>query len=109
MRLYDAFVLEATKQRRHDLHSTFRDVAAIVCDLTINPDSGRPYTVLYACFHSYCWVCVNEFIVCAQIAMIQNAMKQIHFSANLTKSAKQQVIATHYFYNSFSNEYIQGA
>lgn len=63
--------LQVSEQERQALlESTFRDVAAIVCDLTVNPDSGRPYT----------------------IAMIQNAMKQIHFSANLTKSAKQQAL-----------------
>jgi len=47
----------------------FRDIAAIVSDKAVNPENNRPYT----------------------ISMIQNAMKQIHYSVNTSKSAKQQV------------------
>ena len=48
------------------LDSIFRDVASIVVEKSINPDTNRPYT----------------------ISMIQNAMRQIHFSANTSKSSK---------------------
>lgn len=48
----------------------FRDVATIVSEKSINPENDRPYT----------------------ISMIQNAMKDIHYSVNLTKNAKQQAL-----------------
>lgn len=47
----------------------FRDVASLVCEMTINPENGRQYS----------------------LSMIQNAMKQIHFSVNL-RSAKKQAL-----------------
>jgi hypothetical protein len=50
--------------------STFRDIATIVADKSVNPENNRCYT----------------------ISMIQNAMKQIHYSVSLTKSAKQQAL-----------------
>ena len=55
------------------IYSIFRDVASIVVDKSINPENSRPYT----------------------ISMIQNAMRQIHFSANTSKSSKSQVIVNH--------------
>jgi ribosome maturation protein SDO1 len=48
----------------------FRDVATIVSEKSVNPETDRPYT----------------------ISMIQNAMKDIHYSVNLTKNAKQQAL-----------------
>ncbi len=48
----------------------FRDVATIVSEKSVNPETDRPYT----------------------ITMIQNAMKDIHYSVNLTKNAKQQAL-----------------
>ena len=63
--------LQITDQERHAMQeSTFRDVAAIVADKCINPENNRPYTV----------------------GMIKNAMKQIHYGVNLTKSAKSQAL-----------------
>jgi ribosome maturation protein Sdo1 len=41
-----------------------------VADKTVNPENNRPYT----------------------ISMIQNAMKQIHYSVNTTKNAKSQAL-----------------
>lgn len=57
------------QERGAQLESIFRDVASIVTDKTVNPENNRPYT----------------------ISMIQNAMKQIHYSVNTTKNAKSQV------------------
>lgn len=48
----------------------FRDVATIVTEKSINTETERPYT----------------------ITMIQNAMKDIHYSVSLTKNAKQQAL-----------------
>ena len=50
--------------------STFRDIATIVSEKSVNPENNRSYT----------------------ISMIQNAMKQIHYSVSITKSAKQQAL-----------------
>lgn len=47
-----------------------RDVATIVSEKSVNPENNRPYT----------------------ISIIQNAMKDIHYSVNLTKNAKQQAL-----------------
>jgi hypothetical protein len=49
--------------------STFRDVASLVCDMTICPANGRQYS----------------------LSMVQNAMRQIHYSVSISKSAKKQV------------------
>ena len=47
----------------------FRDIASIVSDKCVNPDTKRPYTV----------------------GVIESAMKEIHYSVKPTKSTKQQV------------------
>lgn len=63
--------LQVSEQERQALQeSMFRDVASIVTEKAVNPTNNRPYT----------------------ISMIQNAMRQIHFSVNLSKSAKQQAL-----------------
>lgn len=63
--------LQVSEQERGALFdSMFRDVAAIVADKAVNPENNRPYT----------------------ISMIQNAMRQIHFSVNVSKSAKSQAL-----------------
>ena len=48
----------------------FRDVASIVVEKSYNTDTGRPYS----------------------ISMLQNAMKDIHYSVSLSKGAKQQAL-----------------
>lgn len=50
--------------------SILKDIASIVADKTINPETGRPYTV----------------------NIIQNAMKSIQFSVNMSKSSKSQAL-----------------
>ncbi|CAM9790182.1 unnamed protein product [Pylaiella littoralis] len=58
------------KERQVALESVFRDVATIVSEKCVNPASNRPYTV----------------------SMIEKAMRDIHFSAHPTRSAKQQAL-----------------
>jgi len=58
------------EEREHAQESMFRDVAAIVVDKSINPENNRPYT----------------------LTMIQNAMKEIHYSVNTNKGAKSQAL-----------------
>ena len=48
----------------------FRDIATIITDKCINPQTARPYTV----------------------SMIEKALRDAHFSINPTKSAKQQAL-----------------
>lgn len=52
------------------LESTYRDIATIVIEKSVNPASNRPYT----------------------LNMILNGMKEIHFAVNPTRSAKQQAL-----------------
>lgn len=63
--------LQVSEEERASLYdSTFRDIASLVADKAVNPDNNRPYTV----------------------SMIQNAMKQIHYSVNVSKSTKSQAL-----------------
>lgn len=57
------------KERQVELEAMFRDIATIVSNMCVNPETKRPYTV----------------------TLIERAMKDIHFSTKATKSAKQQV------------------
>jgi len=57
------------KERTQQLETMFRDIASIVSDKCVNPDTKRPYTV----------------------GVIESAMKEIHYSVKPTKSTKQQV------------------
>lgn len=69
--ILDKGELQVSEQERSALtESTFRDIATIVVDKSINPVNKNPYT----------------------LSMIQNAMRQIHFSVNLSKSAKSQAL-----------------
>ena len=69
--ILDKGELQVSEQERGaQIDSIFRDVASIVTDKTINPENNRPYT----------------------ISMIQNAMRQIHYSVNVSKSAKSQAL-----------------
>lgn len=58
------------KERQSQLDSTFRDIATIVADKCINPDSKRPYPV----------------------GVIERAMKDIHYSVKPSKGSKQQAL-----------------
>lgn len=58
------------KERTQHLETTFKEIASIVSEKCINPETKRPYT----------------------ITMIEQAMKDIHYSVNPNRNAKQQVI-----------------
>ena len=58
------------KEREAMLESTYRDIATIVAEKSVNPASNRPYTV----------------------KMILSGMKEIHFAVNPARNAKQQAL-----------------
>lgn len=57
------------KERTQQLETSFRDIASIVSEKCVNPETKRPYTV----------------------GVIESAMKEIHYSVKPTKSTKMQV------------------
>lgn len=58
------------KERQCQLESTFKDIATIVADKCVNPETKRPYPV----------------------GMIEKAMKQVHFSVKQNRTSKQQAL-----------------
>ncbi|XP_043910141.1 ribosome maturation protein SBDS [Protopterus annectens] len=58
------------KERSAQLEQMFRDIATIVADKCVNPETKRPYTV----------------------NLIERAMKDIHYSVKASKSTKQQAL-----------------
>uniref|UniRef100_A0A8C6T692 Ribosome maturation protein SBDS n=1 Tax=Neogobius melanostomus TaxID=47308 RepID=A0A8C6T692_9GOBI len=58
------------KERRTQLETSFRDIATIVAEKCVNPETKRPYTV----------------------NLIERAMKDIHYSIKANKSTKQQAL-----------------
>ncbi|XP_028400739.1 ribosome maturation protein SBDS-like [Dendronephthya gigantea] len=58
------------KERNNQLESMFRDIATIVADKCVNPETKRPYTV----------------------GIIERAMKDVHYSVITTRSTKQQAL-----------------
>lgn len=64
------------KERNQQISTKYRDIATIVAEKCVNPDTKRPYTV----------------------TIIEKAMKDIHYSVNPNRNAKQQVnIHTKFF------------
>jgi len=61
----------SSKERNHQLEETFKEIATIVADKCINSETKKPFPV----------------------SMIEQAMKEIHFSIKPNKSAKQQAIS----------------
>ena len=57
------------KERHSQLEASVKDIATIIADKCVNPETKRPYTV----------------------TMIEKAMKELHFSVKPTKGSKQQV------------------
>ena len=57
------------KERHNQQEMMFRDIATIVADKCVNPETNRPYTV----------------------TLIERAMKDCHISVKPTRSTKQQV------------------
>ncbi|XP_047341664.1 ribosome maturation protein SBDS [Impatiens glandulifera] len=60
----------AGKERESQLSSQFRDIATIVMQKTINPETNRPYT----------------------ISMIERLMHEIHFAVDPNSSSKKQAL-----------------
>jgi len=58
------------KERSQQLESTFRDIATIISDKCVNPETKRPYPV----------------------SIIEKCMKQVHFSVKPNRNSKQQAI-----------------
>ncbi|XP_072099483.1 ribosome maturation protein SBDS [Mobula birostris] len=58
------------KERHAQLEQMFRDIATIVTEKCVNPETKRPYTV----------------------NLIERAMKDIHYSVKANKSTKQQAL-----------------
>ncbi|XP_008543545.1 ribosome maturation protein SBDS [Microplitis demolitor] len=58
------------KERHSALDSSFKDIATIITDKCVNPDTKRPYPV----------------------SMIEKAMKDVHFSVNPNHNSKQQAL-----------------
>lgn len=58
------------KERGQQLESMFRDIATVVADKCVNPDTKRPYPV----------------------GVIERAMKEIHYSVKPTRGTKQQAL-----------------
>ncbi|KAK8777637.1 hypothetical protein V5799_029019 [Amblyomma americanum] len=57
------------KERHSQLESSFRDIATLVADMCVNPETKRPYPV----------------------SIVEKSMREAHFSVRPNKSAKQQV------------------
>lgn len=58
------------KERDNQAENLIKEIAGIVADKCVNPTTKLPYPV----------------------AVIEKAIKDVHFSANLNKNAKQQVL-----------------
>ncbi|KAM7398919.1 hypothetical protein PAMP_018223 [Pampus punctatissimus] len=58
------------KERQNQLETMFRDIATVVAEKCVNPETRRPYTV----------------------SLIERAMKDIHYSVKANRSTKQQAL-----------------
>eukprot|EP00123_Amoebidium_parasiticum_P000298 comp10718_c0_seq1/m.5377 comp10718_c0_seq1/g.5377 ORF comp10718_c0_seq1/g.5377 comp10718_c0_seq1/m.5377 type:complete len:252 (-) comp10718_c0_seq1:644-1399(-) len=58
------------KERAHHLETSFREIATMVADMCVNPDTNRPYPA----------------------GIIESAMKDAHYSVKPTRSNKQQAL-----------------
>ena len=58
------------KERDMELSALFKDVASIVAEKCVNPGTQRPYTT----------------------SMIERALRDLHFSVDTKRSAKQQAL-----------------
>jgi len=70
--------LQVSEKERHtQLEAMFREIATIVADKCVNPDTKRPYTV----------------------GVIERAMKDVHYAVKPQRSAKQQASVCACLYN----------
>lgn len=58
------------KERAHQQESTYKDIATIIADKCVNPETKRPYPV----------------------GMIEKAMRQVHVSLKPNRTSKQQAL-----------------
>ncbi|MCL4132252.1 UNVERIFIED_CONTAM: hypothetical protein GTU68_040503 [Idotea baltica] len=73
------------KERHNNLESSFKEIATIVSDKCINPETKTPYTV----------------------TMIEKAMKDVHFSIHPNRNSKQQALDVMKQLNDVSAEFIK--
>jgi hypothetical protein len=62
----------ADRERESQLSNQFRDIATIVMDTTVTPETERPYT----------------------ITMIERLMREVHFAVDPHRNSKQQVFTS---------------
>lgn len=67
---YFGLLQVSDKERQLELDSLFKDVASVLSEKCINPDNNKPYT----------------------ITMLERALKDVHFSVDLHRNAKQQAL-----------------
>mmetsp|Transcript_13793 Transcript_13793/g.29761 ORF Transcript_13793/g.29761 Transcript_13793/m.29761 type:complete len:405 (+) Transcript_13793:177-1391(+) len=60
----------ADKERKMEYDNLFKDVASVLAEKCVNPDTNRPYT----------------------ISMLERALRDVHFNLDPKKSAKQQAL-----------------
>jgi ribosome maturation protein Sdo1 len=60
----------ADKERKVEYDNLFRDVASVLVEKCVNPDTNRPYT----------------------ITMLERALRDVHFNLDPKKAAKQQAL-----------------
>ncbi|KAF0289749.1 Ribosome maturation protein SBDS [Amphibalanus amphitrite] len=71
LEILDKGELQVSEKERHaQLESTFKDIATIVSDKCVNPETKRPYPV----------------------TMIEKGMKDMHFSVKPNRNSKQQAL-----------------
>ncbi|GBC10481.1 hypothetical protein RclHR1_09660005 [Rhizophagus clarus] len=58
------------KERTHQIDNTYREIATMVAEKCVNPETKRPYTV----------------------TMIEKAMTELHLSVNVNRNTKSQVL-----------------
>jgi hypothetical protein len=58
------------KERKSDYDNLFKDIATLLSEKCVNPDTNRPYT----------------------ITMLERALKDIHFNVDVKKNAKQLML-----------------
>ncbi|CAI2172190.1 11220_t:CDS:2 [Funneliformis geosporum] len=58
------------KERTHQIDSIYREIATMVAEKCVNPETKRPYTV----------------------TMIEKAMSELHLSVNVNRNTKSQVL-----------------
>ena len=70
------------KERQSQFEAMFRDIATVVSDKCVNPETRRPYTV----------------------GVIERAMKDAHISVKPNKNTKQQVMYSTVYSGLFSGD-----